>query len=207
VKLCTAPARVLLPRLITTWRHASTGSDDPDTIIDNAGGSHLWIERFLVRHEVPTVTLVGSCFAVDGSVHPFTDAKDPAVAIPSTGYAHIRLTVTDIVRSRTFYDAIFGFPVAYELPPEADEATREAMSFLFGGVIYAFGGCLLGLRPVAPADHVSFSVPGRSDLEAAAAALDAIGAPHSGVKDIGAALLLEFRDPDNIALELFAPAG
>jgi glyoxylase I family protein len=165
-----------------------------------------------------TVTLVGSCFAVDGSVHPFTDAKDPAVAIPSTGYAHIRLTVTDIVRSRTFYDAIFGFPVAYELPPEADEATREAMSFLFGGVIYAFGGCLLGLRPVAPADdtfdenrvgldHVSFSVPGRSDLEAAAAALDAIGAPHSGVKDIGAALLLEFRDPDNIALELFAPAG
>jgi glyoxylase I family protein len=140
------------------------------------------------------------------------------MAIPSTGYAHIRLTVTDIDRSRAFYDTVFGFPVAYELPGDADDATREALSFLFGGVIYQFGGCLLGLRPVAPTgdtfdenraglDHVSFSVPGRSDLDAAAAALDAIGAPHSGVKDIGVAFLLEFRDPDNIALELFAPAG
>jgi glyoxylase I family protein len=91
------------------------------------------------------------------------------------------------------------------------------LSFLFGGVIYQFGGCLLGLRPVAPAhdkfdenrvglDHVSFAVPGRVDLEAAVTVLDAIGAPHSGVKDIGVALLLEFRDPDNIALELFAPS-
>jgi glyoxylase I family protein len=76
---------------------------------------------------------------------------------------------------------------------------------------------LLGLRPVAPAgdrfdenrvglDHVSFAVPGRADLDAAAAALDSLGVAHSGVKNIGVALLLEFRDPDNIALELFAPA-
>lgn len=140
------------------------------------------------------------------------------MTIPSTGYAHVRLTVTDIARSREFYDRVFGFPVAYELPPDADDATREALSFLFGGVIYQFGGCLLGLRPVAPdgdtfdenrvgLDHVSFGVPSRSDLDAAAVALDAMGVAHAGVKDIGVAFLLEFRDPDNIALELFAPAG
>ncbi len=138
------------------------------------------------------------------------------MAIAATGYAHVRLTVTDIVRSRAFYDDVFGFPVAYELPPDADDATREALGFLFGGVIYQVGGGLFGLRPVAPEgdrfdedrvglDHLSFTLAGRADIEAAATALDDLGVAHGGVKDIGGALLLEFRDPDNISLELFAP--
>jgi glyoxylase I family protein len=37
--------------------------------------------------------------------------------------------------------------------------------------------------------------------------LDDLGIAHAGVKDIGVAVLLEFRDPDSIALELFAPKG
>lgn len=138
--------------------------------------------------------------------------------IPATGYAHVRLTVTDISRSRSFYEEVFGFPVAYELPADADAATKEAMSFLYGGVIYHVGDGLFGLRPVAPGsdrfdedrvglDHVSFAVPGRADLEAAAAVLDGRGVTHGEIKDIGGALILEFRDPDNIGLELFAPAG
>lgn len=138
------------------------------------------------------------------------------MAIAATGYAHVRLTVTDIVRSRAFYDDVFGFPVAYEMPTDADDATREALSFLYNGVIYQVGGGLLGLRPVAPSDdrfnedrvgldHVSFTVDSRAEVDAAA--LDALGVAHSGVKDIGVAVLLEFRDPDNIALELFAPAS
>lgn len=138
------------------------------------------------------------------------------MAIAATGYAHVRLTVTDIVRSRSFYDDVFGFPVAYELPPDADDATRAALGFLFGGVIYHVGGGLFGLRPVAPVgdrfnedrvglDHLSFTLAGRADIEAAATALDELGVAHGGVKDIGGALLLEFRDPDNISLELFAP--
>lgn len=39
----------------------------------------------------------------------------------------------------------------------------------------------------------------------AAALLDDLGVTHAGVKDIGAGYILEFRDPDNIALELYAP--
>ncbi len=30
---------------------------------------------------------------------------------------------------------------------------------------------------------------------------------HEGVKDIGAGFILEFREPDGIALELMAPAA
>ena len=134
--------------------------------------------------------------------------------ITPTSYAHVRLTVTDIARSRAFYDRVFGLPVAFELPEDADDVTREQLSFLFGGVIYRLGDSLFGLRPVAQdrfdedrvgLDHLSFSLPGRDDIDAAAAQLDDLGVAHSGVKDIGAGYILEFRDPDNIALELFAP--
>jgi glyoxylase I family protein len=136
------------------------------------------------------------------------------MAIPTAAYAHVRLTVTDIARSRAFYDDVFGLPVAVELPADADEATKEQLSFLFGGVIYQLGDSLLGLRPVAKdsfdenrvgLDHVSFAVASRADLDDAATTLDRLGVAHEGVKDIGAGWILEFRDPDHVALELFAP--
>lgn len=142
----------------------------------------------------------------------------PAPApIAVTGFAHVRLTVTDLVRSRAFYDSLFGWDVAYELPAGADDATRQALSFLFGGVIYSFPGGLFGLRPVAPGsdsfspdrvglDHLSLTLATLAELEAAAATLDALGVDHEPVKDIGAGSILEFRDPDGVALELFAPA-
>jgi glyoxylase I family protein len=138
--------------------------------------------------------------------------------VTPTGYGHVRLTVTDIVRSRAFYDRVFGFPVAFEVPPDADEATRTSLSFLYGGVIYAVpGGGLLGLRPVAAGgdrfdedrvglDHLCFTVASLAELQDAAALLDGAGIAHAGVKDIGVASILEFRDPDGIALELMAGA-
>ncbi|MDQ6726485.1 MAG: VOC family protein [Actinomycetota bacterium] len=140
------------------------------------------------------------------------------MAIQSSGYAHVRLTVTDIVRSRAFYDDVFGFEVAMEVPADADEATRKSLDFLYGGVLYKFGESLFGLRPAAPGsdrfhedrvglDHLSFAVASRDDLDAAASALDAKGIAHEAVKNIGPAFILEFRDPDGIALELLAPAG
>lgn len=134
--------------------------------------------------------------------------------IATSAYAHVRLTVTDIARSRAFYDAVFGLPVAAEVPPDADEATRQELSWLFGGVVYQLGSSLLGLRPVASdtfdenrvgLDHLSLAVDARADLDAAVTVLDEQGIAHEGVKDIGMGYILEFRDPDNVALELFTP--
>ncbi|MEG9224926.1 VOC family protein [Aeromicrobium sp. Sec7.5] len=132
-----------------------------------------------------------------------------------TDYSHVRLTVSDIAASRAFYDSVFGFDVAFELPENPDAETREQLAFLFGGVIYSFAGGLLGLRPVAPGqdmfdedraglDHISFTVPDRAALEQAVEVLDGLGVAHEDIKDIGGMSILEFRDPDNIALELTA---
>ncbi|MGJ0121089.1 VOC family protein [Williamsia sp. MIQD14] len=140
------------------------------------------------------------------------------MTIAATDYHHVRLTVRDIAVSRKFYDDVFGFDVAFEVPEGADEQTREQLAFLYGGVIYQFGGGLLGLRPVAPGDdsftedrsgldHVSFSVASLADLNDASAHLDSLGIEHEPIKDLGDAgiAILEFRDPDNIALEVSAP--
>ena len=138
------------------------------------------------------------------------------MTITPTGFHHVRITVRDIAASRKFYDDVFGFDVAYELPDDADEATREQLWFLFGGVIYQFAGGLFGLRPVADSgdsfdenrtglDHLSFALASSDDLEAAVATLDRLGIAHEGIKDAGGISILEFRDPDNIALELTAP--
>ncbi|OBI24036.1 glyoxalase [Mycobacterium sp. E1386] len=132
----------------------------------------------------------------------------------SSSIAHVRLTVTDIERSRQFYESVFGWPVLLEVPDNADEATRSQLSFLFGGVIYDLGGTLLGLRPVATdrfdedragLDHIAFRVASKDELDSAAAHLDELSVTHEPVKDIGPSYILEFRDPDNIALELTAP--
>jgi glyoxylase I family protein len=136
--------------------------------------------------------------------------------IRTSAFAHVRLTVRDIEVSRRFYDDVFALPVAFEVPDDADEQTREQLGFLYGGVIYRLGDSLLGLRPVADdrfdedrtgLDHLAFAVGSRADLDDAAAHLDSLGVAHEGVKDIGAGFILEFRDPDGVALELFAPAA
>lgn len=136
------------------------------------------------------------------------------VGFTSTSIAHVRLTVTDIERSRQFYESVFGWPILLEVPDNADEATRDQFGFLFGGVIYDLGGTLLGLRPVAAdrfhenrcgLDHIAFRLNSKDELDSAATHLDELEIAHEPIKDIGPSYILEFRDPDNIALELTAP--
>jgi glyoxylase I family protein len=45
----------------------------------------------------------------------------------------------------------------------------------------------------------------KAELDDAAKHLDDLGVEHEPVKEIGPSYILEFRDPDNIALELTAP--
>jgi len=139
--------------------------------------------------------------------------------IPTGDIHHLRLTVTDVGRSREFYTSLLGFQVAVESPPPGDPAEAETFKILFGGVVMVRGNLIMGLRPMAPEadrfdpdrvglDHLSFSVPSRTDLEQAARLLDERGVPHGEITRLpGFAIdVLPFEDPDGIQLELTAPA-
>ena len=133
---------------------------------------------------------------------------------------HLRLTVTDVQRSREFYTGLLGFEVAVESPPPGDPAAAEAFKTLFGGVVMARGGLILGLRPMAPAgdrfspdrvglDHLSLGVASRADLEQAIALFDEHGVTHGVITPIETfgIEVLSFEDPDGMQLELTAPVA
>ncbi len=143
-----------------------------------------------------------------------------ANAIPCGPIHHLRLTVTDVARSRAFYTQVLGFGSAAEVAPPPDHPEHGRISeALQGGIVLINGNLLMGLRPAAPAgdrfdenrvglDHLSFNGGTRADLERALTALDEWGVPHGEIRDLGPGFglyILEFRDPDNIQLELTAP--
>jgi catechol 2,3-dioxygenase-like lactoylglutathione lyase family enzyme len=138
--------------------------------------------------------------------------------IPVGEIHHLRLTVTDVHRSREFYTGLLGFQVAVESPPPDDPAAAETFSVLFGGVVMARGNLIMGLRPMAPAadrfdpdrvglDHLSFGVPGREDLEQAVRLFDEHGVTHGEITRLSSFGIdvLSFEDPDGMQLELTAP--
>jgi glyoxylase I family protein len=140
--------------------------------------------------------------------------------VESNGFAHVRITVTDVRRSRAFYDHVFGWEVAADESAHAgDDGIEDAPEKLYGGVVYQTpDGPLFGLRPVGSEgfdpdrtglDHLSFSVASRDALVAARDALDAAGVEHGEIVDIEAQemAILSFQDPDDINVELTAPLG
>ncbi len=86
--------------------------------------------------------------------------------------------------------------------------------------MFALGGTLLGLHGHQSSDpmdsfaedrigldHIGFGCANRDELETWQARLDELGIPHGGIVDAHYGSGLSFRDPDNIALEFFAPPG
>jgi glyoxylase I family protein len=138
--------------------------------------------------------------------------------ISSSGIAHVRLTVTDIGRSKDFYDAVFGWPIAIDASDSVnDPGVKESAEKFYGGIVYQTPqGTLFGLRPVGDAqfdstrtglDHLSFAVSARSELVAAQQALSDAGISHGDIIDLDDAgmAILSIQDPDDINIELTAP--
>lgn len=139
--------------------------------------------------------------------------------VSSSGFAHVRLTVTDIARSKEFYDSLFGWsPIIDESASADDPDVRNSQERFYGGVVYQTPqGTLFGLRPVGAEefdssrtglDHVSFAVESVDVLRSAVTALDQAGVVHGEITDLGdAGVILSIQDPDDINIELTAPAS
>jgi glyoxylase I family protein len=121
---------------------------------------------------------------------------------------HVAITVSDLSVSVPWYTRLIG------AEPVLDEDTGP-----FRHVVYAVGATLLGLHafpggigdtgPFQPyrlgLDHVAFGCAGRDELEKWQRHMDELGIEHGGIVDANYGSGLSFKDPDNIALEFFAP--
>lgn len=129
---------------------------------------------------------------------------------------HVRLTVTDIHRSKAFYQQLLGVKTAFDFSDKVDEpGVREDQAQMYGGVGFPVGDQLLGLRPVADPgdtfrstrvglDHLSLQVGSEDELRSAVARLDEAGIEHGEItrlEDAGM-VILSVQDPDDINIEL-----
>ena len=122
---------------------------------------------------------------------------------------HIALTVSDLDRSASWYNDLFG---GQEMFRGNDGVSDVA--------IYAIpDNLLLGLRSHEGTasgdrfshercglDHFAMHVADRTDLEKWQGKLDEKHIDHSGIVESAFGHHLNFKDPDGIALELFVPA-
>ena len=137
---------------------------------------------------------------------------------PMAGFHHFGATVTDVEASAAWYQRVLGLErIPAEFPHYGNEETGYTvlLTDLSCGIVIGvhhntrnngqpFDETRTGL------DHISISVPSRSDLESWAEWLDSSAVPHSGVTDVDNPIkysALVFRDPDNIQLELFFMGG
>jgi catechol 2,3-dioxygenase-like lactoylglutathione lyase family enzyme len=121
---------------------------------------------------------------------------------------HVAVTVRDLTVSVPWYERLF------DAAPVLDEDTDPDMHH----TVFLLGNTLFGLHQhgtSAPEgtfsefrvglDHVAFGCENREELEKWSRRLDELGIAHGSIKDAAYGSGLSFRDPDGIALELFAP--
>ncbi|HZG03259.1 MAG TPA: VOC family protein [Streptomyces sp.] len=139
-------------------------------------------------------------------------APSSATTAPSSlRTGHIGLNVTDLDRSRAFYQRVFGFEVAHE---GRDGDRRWTFLARDGQLVVVLWQQSEGVfetgRPGL--HHLSFQVDSVEEVKAAEAVLREVGAsfaydgvvPHGeGVSSGG----IFFTDPDGIRLEIYSPSG
>jgi catechol 2,3-dioxygenase-like lactoylglutathione lyase family enzyme len=138
-----------------------------------------------------------------------TIAHSDAAAPPVTGVHHVSLTVPDLDRSVPWYSELFGLVRIMDEPHYGGRAVvlMQPQAHVFIGLHAhdanqreSFAETRTGL------DHLSFAVSSRDVLLEWQRRLAQRSIVHSEIKDVSYGSVLVFRDPDNIQLELIAPA-
>jgi glyoxylase I family protein len=127
-----------------------------------------------------------------------------------TGHHHVALTVSDLDRSAQWYTRVLDMEEQFR----EDSPTRKAAVYRFRGGSWSVGLVQhgepgkAGFDPtVIGLDHLAFTVDTPESLRQWAKHLDGQGVEHSGPIDVPPGEILNFKDPDGIALALFWDRG
>jgi glyoxylase I family protein len=125
---------------------------------------------------------------------------------PLGAFHHVALTVSDLERSAEWYSRVLGLVELFR----EDSPSRRAVVYRFAdggtsvGLVEHAGSEDAGFVPTHTGlDHLAFSVASQQDMRDWATHLDDHRVAYSGPIEIPPGEILNFRDPDGIALALF----
>jgi glyoxylase I family protein len=128
-----------------------------------------------------------------------------------TGIHHLALTVTDVERSAAWYCELLG--MVQVIGDDTDDVRYRVLA-------HPDSGMVIGLRqyPVAGSgdtfdemrtgmDHVAIGVESADELAGWETRLDELGVTYTPATETPIGTVIVFRDPDNVQLEFWLPAG
>ena len=121
-----------------------------------------------------------------------------------SGVDHVGFSVTDLDRSERFYTDVFDLMRMLDVGYGRILLHRQT-GFLFAIATHEgfLGGPFTELT-TGP-DHIGFTAASRDELVEWERRLDVLGVSYTPIRDMEFGYHLNFRDPDNIALEIIAP--
>jgi enamine deaminase RidA (YjgF/YER057c/UK114 family) len=124
-----------------------------------------------------------------------------------SGVRHVGLTVCDLARSVEWYAEVLGFEEVFrESSAERTAAILRSGETVVGLVQFVEGtGAFSPRRPGL--DHLCFRLADRGELAAWVQRLDGCGVDHSEVLETPTGPIVNFKDPDGIALAFALPPG
>lgn len=121
-----------------------------------------------------------------------------------TGIHHIKLPVSDLARSRQWYERVLGLVVEREFP-DADGVVRGVGGRLPGAQIpLALRENPEAARGNSGFDPVSFAIADRAAADEWAAHFESQAARHSEVKRGTTGWVVDVYDPDGLTIRLYS---
>jgi catechol 2,3-dioxygenase-like lactoylglutathione lyase family enzyme len=119
------------------------------------------------------------------------------------GVHHVKIPLSDLVRSRAWYERVFDLAVLMEFRDEHDGVVRGVSYRSKGDLTLALREHAAAAKGIAGFDFFAIMLHGRSDIDAWAARLDALGVGHSELIDAPIGFIMTFDDPDGIQLRFY----
>ena len=121
-----------------------------------------------------------------------------------SGIDHVSLSVTDLDRSERFYSGVLEFTPIVDFG-YARLLLHKPTGFGLALVRHEAGHGLPFTELNAGLDHLGLTASSRDELVEWERRLDEHGVVYTPIRDMEFGYHLNFRDPDNIPLEFYAP--
>jgi catechol 2,3-dioxygenase-like lactoylglutathione lyase family enzyme len=124
------------------------------------------------------------------------------------GLHHVKIPVTDLPRSREWYERVFDLEPHMEFRDDHDGVVRgvvyRALRSAVGEVTISLREQPTAARGLAGFDPLALMLGGRADVEHWCERLDRLGVAHTDIVDAPIGSILAFADPDGIELRFYS---